>query len=131
MNDRGPFHDDRLIDLSWGAAQVLGFHDKGIAPVVVEAFDSMNHSERAKPVRGNSYFLQVGAFSSRARAEKKEKEVRLKIPQGVSTRVLASETPMGSFYKVWIGPLEDLEEEKLVSQGIRDLNLGSAVRVVE
>ena len=45
--------------------------------------------------------------------------------------VLASETPMGSFYKVSVGPFEDLEEEKLVSQGILDLNLGSAVRVVE
>ena len=130
VNDRGPFHDDRLIDLSWGAARALGFHDKGIAPVVVEAVDSMNNSGLAEPARERSYFLQVGAFSSRARAETQEKKLRLIVPQGVSTSVLVSETAMGFLYKVWIGPLEDLKEEKLVAESIRDLNLGSALRVV-
>lgn len=37
VNDRGPFHDNRLIDLSYQAALKLGFADKGTAPVVVEA----------------------------------------------------------------------------------------------
>ena len=35
VNDRGPFHDDRLIDLSWSAAKALGFDNQGTAPVVV------------------------------------------------------------------------------------------------
>ena len=37
VNDREPFHDDRLIDLSFEAAQVLGFANQGTAPVVVDA----------------------------------------------------------------------------------------------
>jgi rare lipoprotein A len=35
VNDRGPYHDDRIIDLSHKAAQVLGFFGRGTAPVRV------------------------------------------------------------------------------------------------
>jgi peptidoglycan lytic transglycosylase len=43
VNDRGPFHADRVIDLSYKAAMELGFADKGTAPVVVEAVDERNY----------------------------------------------------------------------------------------
>lgn len=40
INDRGPFHDDakgeRIIDLSYGAAQKLGFVNRGLARVKIE-----------------------------------------------------------------------------------------------
>ena len=36
VNDRGPFKDNRLIDLSKAAAKKLGFVDKGTAKVMVE-----------------------------------------------------------------------------------------------
>ncbi|TPW10234.1 MAG: rare lipoprotein A [Halothiobacillaceae bacterium] len=36
INDRGPFHDQRIIDLSYAAAVKLGFADQGTAPVEVE-----------------------------------------------------------------------------------------------
>ncbi len=36
VNDRGPFHDDRIIDLSYAAASKLGYMDKGTARVRVE-----------------------------------------------------------------------------------------------
>jgi rare lipoprotein A len=36
VNDRGPFVDDRIIDLSAGAARKLGFYERGTARVLVE-----------------------------------------------------------------------------------------------
>ncbi|WP_395344172.1 septal ring lytic transglycosylase RlpA family protein [Ningiella sp. W23] len=36
VNDRGPFHDDRILDLSYGAAKKLGFHKQGTAKVKIE-----------------------------------------------------------------------------------------------
>ena len=36
INDRGPFHADRLIDLSFAAAVKLGFHEEGTVDVLVE-----------------------------------------------------------------------------------------------
>lgn len=37
VNDRGPFHGERLIDLSYGAAVKLGFADSGVTRVRIEA----------------------------------------------------------------------------------------------
>ncbi len=37
VNDRGPFHNDRIIDLSYAAAVKLGFADRGTARVQLEA----------------------------------------------------------------------------------------------
>ena len=39
VNDRGPFHSERLIDLSYAAAVKLGFADQGTARVMVELVD--------------------------------------------------------------------------------------------
>jgi rare lipoprotein A len=39
VNDRGPFVDGRIIDLSAGAAKRLGFYEKGIARVLVETIE--------------------------------------------------------------------------------------------
>lgn len=36
INDRGPFKPGRVIDLSQAAAQRLGMHSRGIAPVKIE-----------------------------------------------------------------------------------------------
>ena len=36
LNDRGPFHDDRLIDVSVKTAKLLGFYEQGIAKVQVD-----------------------------------------------------------------------------------------------
>jgi rare lipoprotein A len=36
VNDRGPYHSDRVIDVSVRAATVLGFYGSGLAPVRVE-----------------------------------------------------------------------------------------------
>ena len=39
VNDRGPFVNGRIIDLSAGAARELGFYERGTAPVMVETID--------------------------------------------------------------------------------------------
>ena len=45
INDRGPFHGKRIIDLSYAAAKKLGYSDKGTARVEVEAIDPRNFSQ--------------------------------------------------------------------------------------
>jgi len=42
VNDRGPFHSDRIIDLSYAAAKKLGFAESGVALVDVEDVTPMN-----------------------------------------------------------------------------------------
>jgi rare lipoprotein A len=51
VNDRGPYHGNRLIDLSVRASTLLGFHDQGIAQVRVEYVDraKLADSDLASP----------------------------------------------------------------------------------
>ena len=42
VNDRGPFHSERIIDLSYAGAKKLGYVNKGTARVKVEAIDPAN-----------------------------------------------------------------------------------------
>lgn len=50
VNDRGPYHENRVIDLSVRAAKMLGFYDRGIAQVRVEFIGraSLNGSDDTK-----------------------------------------------------------------------------------
>lgn len=70
VNDRGPFHSDRVIDLSYAAALKLGVFPKGTAPVEIETLMG--------PAGQAHYYLQTGAFSSKLLATRlKEKLVYL------------------------------------------------------
>lgn len=42
INDRGPFHGNRVLDLSYGAAKQLGITDAGTAKVSIERVDTPN-----------------------------------------------------------------------------------------
>lgn len=53
VNDRGPFHDNRLIDLSQAAARELGFEGRGLARVRVR-FLSLLPAAGTPPVAGAS-----------------------------------------------------------------------------
>ena len=70
VNDRGPFHGDRLIDLSYGAALKLGFADQGTARVRVTALpvagvEDFRGVENSSP----SSQLQLGAYARLSSAE--------------------------------------------------------------
>lgn len=42
INDRGPFHGNRVLDLSYGAAKALGITDAGTAKVSIERIEDPN-----------------------------------------------------------------------------------------
>ncbi|MCZ6619467.1 MAG: septal ring lytic transglycosylase RlpA family protein [Gammaproteobacteria bacterium] len=65
VNDRGPFHDDRIIDLSYAAAVKLDFASDGTARVRVETF-----------ARQPDFFLQAGAFRELAAADALRDDLR-------------------------------------------------------
>jgi rare lipoprotein A len=49
VNDRGPMPEDRVIDLSYAAANTLGFSDRGIAPVKVELLSAPTEVAQLNP----------------------------------------------------------------------------------
>ncbi|MCH4246242.1 septal ring lytic transglycosylase RlpA family protein [Acinetobacter populi] len=42
VNDRGPFHGNRVLDLSYGAAQAIGLAGSGVGNVTIERVDGPN-----------------------------------------------------------------------------------------
>ena len=70
VNDRGPFHSDRLIDLSYAAATQLGILPQGTALVEIEAI-----SPPGAPILAH-YYLQAGAFSNKENAELTRKKIK-------------------------------------------------------
>jgi rare lipoprotein A len=49
VNDRGPMPEDRVIDLSYAAANTLGFSDRGLAPVRVELLSAPTEIAQLNP----------------------------------------------------------------------------------
>ncbi len=125
VNDRGPFHSERLIDLSYAGAVKLGFAERGTARVMIEVVDGTdripNDVAQARPntavavnepagrsaVPGpEQIFLQAGAFKDAAGAER----LRSDLIQIVDVSVHIQRLPNDTFYRVRIGPVAQMSE---------------------
>jgi len=138
VNDRGPFHDDRLIDLSFKAAQELGFSDKGIAAVVVESIDYLNYPDTVPlpvgiPASSNHYYLQLGAFIGRESAEALVRNIEQLMNDNaysrINVKILESEQETNILHKVWMGPLSSEQEREQLVVLVEDAQLGKPIRI--
>jgi rare lipoprotein A len=140
VNDRGPFHGDRLIDLSYAAALKLGYADKGTARValrsiVVGGLESGDNRSQPKPpiIRSSSSgkkYLQVGAFVSRESAHKRAAEVATVTSR--SPTISSIKTGTGQvLYRVRIGPLFNNFEATEVSDRVVAADLGTPYIIIE
>lgn len=112
VNDRGPFVEDRIIDLSYTAAAKLDILGPGTAPVEVRAIDPQ--AQQTAPVRvaipntatpssERLTYVQVGAFRNRSTAE--QTQTRLKsVADSVHIHSNADQTN-SDWYRVRVGPL--------------------------
>jgi rare lipoprotein A len=107
VNDRGPFHPDRIIDLSYGAAVKLGFADQGTAAVevvalTVEGVEDRRHDPGAT---ADYRYVQVGSFGDENAAHSLSRQLhrQLQAPVAVAQLQLGSRT----WHRVRVGPIED------------------------
>lgn len=129
VNDRGPFHSDRIIDLSYAAAVKLGFVDQGTAPVRLEAIDPLVwHKTRALVMEpGTEIYLQVGAFSQHDSAAKLKRRLQGVTSDPVSIYLDRTMDPV--LHKVQIGPLRDMTTAQAIREKIAALGLGIPIIV--
>ncbi len=134
VNDRGPFHDGRVVDLSYAAAAILGYAGNGTARVRIEAvlpdqFSTTNPATRsvalAGPVTvsGGSQYLQVGAFSSLAGAQALQRQ--LAGLTHVTANIHSDSTSSGTMHRVRLGPLDDKMDLSGLIKSIVDAGLGT------
>lgn len=112
VNDRGPFHDDRIIDLSYAAAVKLGFEDRGTARVRVEVLE-----------QAPRFVLQAGAFSELSAADRlKENLVRLTGEAAFVVRVSDD-----ALYRVRLGPVVGRPEAQRLQAMIAAAEFGEPI----
>ena len=130
VNDRGPFHEDRVIDLSYAAAVKIGIWPKGTGLVEVQGIDpSAPPQEEAPPpplvtttpAHAPSIYLQVGAFSDSANAERVAAQLRVAnfAPVQVSDATIGGRL----VHRVRVGPLSDVDSADQVSTKIEQMGL--------
>ncbi|MCP5199225.1 MAG: septal ring lytic transglycosylase RlpA family protein [Gammaproteobacteria bacterium] len=130
VNDRGPFHGNRIIDLSYAAALKLGIAEAGTAFVEVRAIDP-EHPAAAEPpapapVETESapvagIFIQVGAFQQRSNAEKLVRSIRPVVPAPVQIREITSRGQI--LYRVQVGPVASVEDADAAVAGLEELGI--------
>lgn len=138
INDRGPFHDNRLIDLSYAAASRLDILARGTGRVEVRVLEADNHEATmqsapaalaskpkitAMPANTTlatnpaavdaSVYLQLGAFTDAGNARNLQKKLADSNFKGVHiTEAVNNDKPV---YRVRIGPLKNPESARTLT----------------
>ncbi len=134
INDRGPFHHHRIIDLSYAAAAKLGLLAKGTGLVEVEAiepgrFDKSEPAPRSVIAGSPELYLQVGAFSDRSNAERMK--ARMDAVDGTPALISEAVKGSGTIYRVRLGPLASVEKADLLVERLARLGVADSHVVVE
>lgn len=153
VNDRGPFHENRIIDLSYAAASRIGMLGKGTALVEIRAIDpseprtskvaltpkpaapapSVASTATVLPPEPVSpaprIYLQAGAFSSSHNAE----QLRRRLQNGLArtVRVSPTVTASGQMHRVQVGPLASVETADEVSSQMHQFGVAEPIVVIE
>lgn len=106
INDRGPFHPDREIDLSYAAAWHLGVLERGTARVRVEALHLTPEPLPLAPKTQDGLYIQLAASVDRTNVDRLKQQI-----QG-ETSLPARVTLQDSLYKLQLGPFADRQESQ-------------------
>ena len=109
ITDRGPFVDNRIIDLSLAAAREIESIGPGVVPVHLEVLGNVD-------VTAGFFTIQVGAFHDRANAERLRE--RLAVSYSPSF-IQQYDSPNGVFYRVRVGKISGEDEARDFGEQLR------------
>ena len=99
INDRGPFIDDRIIDLSYGSAGAIDMVETGLAPVEIEV---LKWGERI-----SNFTIQVGSFAIQENAIRLKNRLEQKY---ADVYIVPYDKDDMKFYRVRVGVMKDIKE---------------------
>ncbi len=111
VNDRGPFVKERIIDVSYAAAQMLGMWAKGTAPVKVEVVNLAS-----EPVL--RFTLQVGSFTDETNAQKLAEQLRKSFE---NVYVATVETLTQKYHRVRVGQFDTREAALAIAEKLSQM----------
>jgi len=110
ITDRGPFVNNRIIDLSYAAAREIESIGPGVVPVRLEVL-----STGIDPEAG-FFTIQVGSFRERANAERFRERLSATYSP---TFIKRYDTSSGAFYRVHVGKVSGEEAAKEFGERLR------------
>jgi len=136
INDRGPFKDDRIVDLSFTAASRLDMIRDGTALVELQVIGADSTPAERLPAT-KPLFVQAGAFTDEANAARllarlqSAGNLSALVHKDVRKEVSKDTHGMREIHRVRIGPIATVEEfDRIVRQlhalGVNDARLASA-----
>jgi rare lipoprotein A len=126
INDRGPFVETRIIDLSYAAAEKIGMRHSGTAPVTLEILGfepaNMRTIDMKRLAQGpkhsvlTTFFVQIGSFERFEGAiSTKQKYASY---SGYSAIIKDGEYNNKRIFRVWLGGFKSESEARdFISQG--------------
>ena len=111
ITDRGPFVDNRIIDLSLAAAREIESVGPGVVPVRVEVL-----SPGVDPAAG-FFTVQVGAFRDRDNAERLRERLNVSYSP---IFIQQYDSPDGVFYRVRVGKISGADAAQQFGEQLRD-----------
>ena len=133
VNDRGPFHGNRIIDLSYAAATKLGIARKGTGLVEVRALTpglsaTRPAVEQSRPASAGM-FIQAGAFQAAANASKLQAGLAVvsRLPVQVRRTVYNDRV----IFRVWLGPVSGADEADRIVDALSVLGFEEPQVIVE
>ncbi len=129
VNDRGPYHSNRILDLSYAAARRLGI--TGTARVAIEPVEGgpTGQARAGKQLPGETvYTVLLGEFGDGDQAHQLQTRLLTRLPPGIPVNVNALPGPL-QLLRVEIGPLLSRLEVNLLIRSLRAVRSGLAVDV--
>ena len=121
INDRGPFVDNRVLDLSYSAAKQLGMDEAGTSKVEIKTIAPSQALQKLQK-QNQSVYLQIGSFNDKKAAQ--ELLTNLKKQHLPEPKILSSSNKKSTLYKVQL-PIKSSRNanelnDKLAKIGITD-----------
>jgi len=131
VNDRGPFVDGRILDLSYGAARALDMIRSGTAVVRIEALPASapGSAVAPNPAAGKApeIYLQTGAFRQLNLAIRERRRLQA---EGIGPLLIVPGLVQGvTFYRVQIGPLADGAVAETLRARLQQTGIGDVLVV--
>jgi rare lipoprotein A len=117
INDRGPFVENRIIDLSFKAAKMLGIVEKGTAKVRIIALNNIKAG--VNPNQNKEFTVQIASFKDRENA-------KLLVEKTDNSRIKSVTRNNTTYYQVIVGKYPTFDQAHLEMENLRSHGYHSA-----
>ncbi len=144
INDRGPFHSDRILDLSYAAAHKIGLVGTGTTSIELSAIDpearqkenaphDLKHNLKHNPhhnikADGSLITMQIGSFIDRKKALQLTTKASDLFDHPIRLHSIKSKDSDKNIYRVQLGPFPASNSDDIISK-LASINIKNPITI--